>query len=122
MSSIKSLINQIENEQGTRTSRIHDLLKLCIVLTGRGEIDDDYVKALSLPMGEYSIWSDPYYGRISFFLEEEEHEIEIDDESILRSFEKELIKRMLVLDRKLSKVRERHVEDVFDESIDHLLS
>ena len=119
MSSLKVLIDEIINEQGPITLKVHKLLELSIAITGRGEVGDDYIKAIEFPINDYTIFSDPYYGQIVIYLDNDE-EIEIDDDRTNNLLVDELKKRILSFDRKIKKNREEIAKKAFDKPLDFI--
>ena len=116
---IKELINSKEREQGPISHKLHGLLELSIAVTGRGEINDDYIESIHFPIGNLWISSDPYYGRIDIYFDDEEIEM-IDEETIMK-LAKELKKRLLTFDRKIKKTREELVKEIFDKPLDNII-
>ncbi len=119
MSSLKVLIDEIINEQGPITVKVHKLLELSMAITGRGEVGDDYIKAIEFPINDYTIFSDPYYGQIVIYLDNDE-EIEIDDDRTNNLLVDELKKRILSFDRKIKKNREEIAKKAFDKPLDFI--
>ena len=120
MSSLKALINEIINEQGPITGKVHKLLELSMAITGRGEIGDDYIKAIEFPINDYTIFSDPYYGQIVIYSDNDDEEIEIDDNEIKNMLVDELKKRILSFDKKIKKNREEIAKKAFDKPLDFI--
>ena len=120
MSSLKTLIDEIINEQRPITGKVHKLLELSMAITGRGEIGDDYIKAIEFPMDDYMIFSDPYYGQIVIYSNDNDGEIEIDDDETINLLMDELKKRILSFDRKIKKDREEIAKKAFDKPLDFI--
>jgi hypothetical protein len=120
MSSLKALINEIINEQGPITGKVHSLLELSMAITGRGEIGDDYIKAIEFPINDYTIFSDPYYSQIVIYSNNNDGEIEIDDDETIYRLIDELKKRILSFDRKIKKDREEIAKKAFDKPLDFI--
>lgn len=120
MSSLKAMVKQIEEEShGFAPSHVHELLELCMAITGRGEIGDDYTKTIGFPMNNYTIYSDPYYNQISIISFAGE-EMEIESETMMHKLAEEFEKRILSFDRKRKGTREENTERVFDTPIDFI--
>ena len=120
MSSLKVLINEIINEQGPVTGKVHRLLELSMAITGRGEVGDDYIKAIEFPINDHTIFSDPYYGQIVIYSENDNDEIELDDDRTINQLADELKNRILSFDRKISKNRKEVADKVFDQPLDFI--
>ena len=120
MSNLKILIDEIINEQGPITGKVHSLLELSMAITGRGEIGDDYIKAIEFPTNDYTIFSDPYYGQIVIYSDNDDEEIEIDDDKTINLLMDELKKRILSFDRKIKKNREEITKKAFDKPLDFI--
>ncbi len=116
---MKEFINSKEREQGPISHKLHELLELSIAVTGRGEVSDDYIESIHFPIGNLSISSDPYYGRIDIYFDDEEIEM-IDEETIMK-LAKELKKRLLAFDRKIKKTREDLVKKIFDKPLNNII-
>jgi hypothetical protein len=114
------LIDEIINEQGPITGKVHRLLELSMAITGRGEIGDDYIKAIEFPMDDYTIFSDPYYGQIVIYSNNNDGKIEIDDNVTKNLLMDELKKRILSFDRKIKKDREEIAKKAFDKPLDFI--
>jgi len=120
MTGIKQLINQIESEVCTTPGYVvHELLELCMAVTGRGCISEDYTETIEFSMNDLQITSDSYYSRTWFEIDEE-IETEIEDDETLVKLAKELKKRLLAFDRKTMKTREGIAKEVFDKPLDHI--
>ena len=117
---MKILIDEIINEQGPITGKVHKLLELSMAITGRGEIGDDYIKAIEFPINDYTIFSDPYYGQIVIYSDNDDEEIEIDDDKTINLLMDELKKRILSFDRKIKKNREEITKKAFDKPLDFI--
>ena len=120
MSSLKILIDVIINEQGPITGKVLSLLELSMAITGRGEIGDDYIKAIEFPINNYTIFSDPYYSQIVIYSNNNDGEIEIDDDETIYRLIDELKKRILRFDRKIKKDREEIAKKAFDKPLDFI--
>ena len=120
MSNLKILIDEIINEQGPITGKVHKLLELSMAITGRGEIGDDYIKAIEFPINDYTIFSDPYYGQIVIYSDNDDEEIEIDDDKTINLLMDELKKRILSFDKKIKKNREEITKKAFDKPLDFI--
>ena len=120
MSSLKILIDEIINEQGPITGKVHRFLELSMAITGRGEIGEDYIKAIEFPIYDYTIFSDPYYGQIVIYSNNDDGEIEIDDDETINLLMDELTKRILSFDRKIKKDREEIAKKAFDKPLDFI--
>jgi len=120
VSNLKILIDEIINEQGPITGKVHKLLELSMAITGRGEIGDDYIKAIEFPINDYTIFSDPYYGQIVIYSDNDDEEIEIDDDKTINLLMDELKKRILSFDRKIKKNREEITKKAFDKPLDFI--
>lgn len=116
---MKEIISSKEREQGPISHKLHELLEISIAVTGRGEISDDYIESIDFPIGNIWIYSDPYYGRIDIYCDDEEIEM-IDDKTIMKLAE-ELKKRLLAFDRKIKKTREELVKEIFDKPLDNII-
>ena len=120
MSSIKNLVKQIERKfHDFPEARIHGLLEICVVMTGRGEIGDDYTKTVGFPMNDYTIYADQYYGRVEIISDGGE-EMELESEEILNALAYVLKKRILGFDRKRKGTREENTKNAFDRPIDFI--
>lgn len=119
MADLRELITQIEepHESDFFPYYIHRLLELCIAVTGRGHIGDDYTQTIEFPINDLWITSDSYYGRIWIGKEDEEG-LEIDNEKTLLKLAEELKKRLLSFSNKNKKTRDEIVNEVFDKSLD----
>ena len=117
---MKILIDEIINEQGPITGKVHKLLELSMAITGRGEIGDDYIKAIEFPINDYTIFSDPYYGQIVIYSDNDDEEIEFDDDKTINLLMDELKKRILSFDRKIKKNREEITKKAFDKPLDFI--
>ena len=116
MSSLKQMMKKVENEShGYVPSRVHGFLEICMMLTGRGEVGDDYIKAIEFKIGDISIYSDPYYNQVTVY-SEDECEVELDEDDMNRLAD-ELKKRILSFERKIRKKREEVTEKVFDQPL-----
>ena len=63
--SIKERIELIESDDNTNDEYVlHQLLKLAMAVTGRGDVSDDYTKFIEFPIGDIMIFSDPHYGNV----------------------------------------------------------
>lgn len=108
---IKERIEQIEcDDKDIDEYVLHRLLELATVLTGRGQISDDYTKFIEFDIGKITIFSDPYYNRVQ--IDEED----LDSESIQKLI-KEVKKRLLQFDEKIKTTREKLAMDIFDKPI-----
>jgi len=119
MVSMKSLIEQLEPEKYGMEHYLHQLMKLAITVTGRGNVCDDYTDAIDIEIGGFAIYSDPYYNQISMYTEDD-IEMEIENEDTLRELTKELKKRILAFDRKTRKIRNENAAKIFDKSLKHI--
>ena len=119
MAGLKELITQIEesHESNFFPYYIHRLLELCIAVTGRGHIGDDYTQTIEFPINDLWITSDSYYGRIWIGKEDEEG-LEIDNNKTLLKLAEELKKRLLSFNNKNKNIRDEIVNEVFDKSLD----
>jgi len=119
MNGIKELINQIESSEHNAPAYIvHELLELCMAVTGRGYTCEDYTETIGFPMNDLWVISDSYYGRTWFEIDDDETEIE-DDETLVK-LAKELKKRLLAFDRRISTTREKTAKEVFDKPLDNI--
>lgn len=116
MVGVKEHIARIKSEEaGTPESRLHSLLEYCVGATGRGEVDSDYTKRITFPIGGCWLSSDPYYGRVS--LEDGEDAMaELNEAETERLF-KEIEKRLLKFDKRIEETGRRVAGRVFDEPI-----
>jgi len=119
MAGLKELITQIgeSHESNFFPYYIHRLLELCIAVTGRGHIGDDYTQTIEFPINDLWITSDSYYGRIWIGKEDEEG-LEIDNNKTLLKLADELKKRLLSFNNKNKNIRDEIVNEVFDKSLD----
>jgi len=115
MSGIQDLINQIEGstESMYAPGYIQRLLELCIAVTGRGDISDDYMKSIEFPINDIVIYCDSYYGEISIW-EGENQVMRIDNENEQFKLAHELKHRLLSFDKKNKKIRDKLVKEIFD--------
>ena len=120
MVEIAELIKNIESDDNTNAEHIfHKLLELVISLTGRGEVEEDYTKTVKLPIGDATIVSDPYYGRIWINTDNDEEEIE--DEKEIMALSNEIKKRILQFDKQIKETREKISDEIFDKSFKQVL-
>src|SRR3989338_6642170 len=113
--SIKEKIAKIENDDVTNDEHIlHQLLELAMAVTGRGDVGDDYTKFIEFPIGEATIFSDPYYGSVQ--IDEEE----LDSVSIKKLI-KDIKKRLIQFDEKIKTTREKLATDIFDKPIEGII-
>ena len=118
MSGLRLMIEQIADEQPTAVSRIYELVRLAMAVTGRGEDQDDYTGTVSLPMGGTWVTVDPYYG--SVYVGSDDREDAVEDEAILAELEEELETRLLAFDRRIGRARDVCAKATFDEPMDHI--
>lgn len=105
---IKEKIKLIEDDDRTTDEHtLHQLIELAMAVTGRGEISDDYTKFIEFTIGDTIIFSDPYYGNVQI------DETDIDGKMI-KELIKEIKKRLLLFDKKISTLREQAATEVFD--------
>ena len=120
MSTIKKIVKQIDGEfHDFPQARIHRLLEICVVMTGRGEVDDDYTKTIGFPMNDYTIYADPYYSQVEIISDGGE-EMDLESEAMLHALADDLKKRILSFDRKRKRTREENTKKVFDRPIDFI--
>ncbi|HHD15650.1 MAG TPA: hypothetical protein ENK47_02970 [Euryarchaeota archaeon] len=120
MKGLKAIIERIETEShDLPPSRVHGFLEICMTLTGRGEVGDDYIKAITFPLGNITIYSDPYYNMISVY-SEDYVEMDLEDDDEVDKLADELKKRILSFDRKIRSKRKEVTEKVFDEPVDFI--
>ena len=120
MKGLKSIIRKVEDEShGMPSSRVHGFLEICMTLTGRGEVSDDYIKAITFPIGNITIYSDPYYNMVTVY-SEDDVEMDLEDDDEVDKLADELKKRILSFDRRTrSKIKEA-TEKTFDEPVDFI--
>ena len=112
---IKERISIIENDdKGIEEHILHQLLELAMAVTGRGDVSDDYTKFIEFPIGEVTIFSDPYYGRVQ--IDEED----LDSESIKKLI-KDIKKRLIQFDEKIKTTREKLATDIFDKPLKNIM-
>ncbi|MFH1711120.1 MAG: hypothetical protein ABH840_02300 [Nanoarchaeota archaeon] len=108
---IKERIAMIENDdKGMEEHVLHQLLELAMAVTGKGYLSDDYTEFIEFPIGEVTVFSDPYYNRVQ--IDEED----LDSESIQKLIA-EVKKRLLQFDEKIKTTREKLAADIFDKPI-----
>ena len=108
---IKQKIAQIEDDDKSPNWHIlHQLLELTMVLTGRGDVSDDYTKSIELQICDNTIFSDPYYGTVQI------DETELDEEEI-EELIRELKKRLIQFDIRTYALREQIASEIFDKPI-----
>lgn len=118
MSSIKNFVKQIEGEfHDFPEARIHRYLEICMIMTGRGDVGDDYTKTIGFPMNDYTIYADPYYGRVDI-ISDDGVEMELESKAMQNALADELKKRILSFDRKRKWTREENAKRVFDRPSD----
>ena len=115
MSGLRLMIEQIADAQPTAVSRIYELVRLAVVVTGRGEQHDDYTGTVSLPMGTTWITVDPYYGRV--WVGSDDCGDAVEEETVLA----ELERRLLAFDKRIGRARDECAKATFDEPMDHIL-
>ncbi|MFO8050210.1 MAG: hypothetical protein R6V01_00735 [Thermoplasmatota archaeon] len=86
-----------------------------MTLTGMGEVSEDYIKAITFPLGNIDVYSDPYYCQVTVY-PEDESENELDDDE-MNKLADELKKRIMSFERKIRKRRKEVTEKVFDEPL-----
>ena len=116
---MKTLIEQFEPEKYGVDHYLHQLMKLAIAVTGRGNVYEDYTGAIDIEIGGLTIYSESYYNRVQI-IPEEGYEIDIENEETLRELTKELKKRILTFDRKTKKDRGEKAAKIFDKPLDHI--
>lgn len=113
---IKERIEIIENDDKNIEEQVlHQLLELAIAATGRGYVSDDYTKFIEFPMGNVTIFSDPYYNRIQ--IDEED----LDSKSIKKLIV-EVKKGLLQFDKKIQNIRDQAASEIFDKSIKGIMN
>jgi len=119
MSSLKNIIAKIEEgSHGIPSARVHGFLEICMTLTGLGEVGDDYIKAITFPIGNIDVYSDPYYCQVTVY-PEDESENELDEDEVNKLAD-ELKKRIMSFERKIRNKRKEVTERVFDEPLDFI--
>ena len=109
--SITERITIIENDDKEMEWYIlHQLLELAMSVTGRGYISDDYTKFIEFPIGNITIFSDPYYGTVQI------DETEIDSKTIQKLIT-EVKKRLLQFDKNIEIIRDKAASEIFDNPI-----
>lgn len=121
MSGLQTLIDQIEqsNESEYVPAYLQRLLELCIAVTGRGDISDDYVKSIEFPINDIVIYCDSYYGEISI-IKDPDKIIRIDNENEQLKLAQELKNRLLSFDKKNKKIREKLTQEIFDKPLESI--
>jgi hypothetical protein len=122
MSGLKTLIDQIEqsNEAEYVPMYLQRLLEICIAVTGRGNISDDYMKLIEFPINDLVIYCDSYYGEISIS-KSRDKAIRINNENDQLKLAHELKNRLLSFDKKYKKIREKLVKDIFDKPFESVM-
>src|SRR3989338_3857029 len=116
MTEIKEIIENIESDDTYNFENIlHELLKVAVSIAGRGEIGDDYTKTIEFPIGDATIVSDPYYGRI--WINTDDGEEEIEDDMEIEAISKDLKKRLLQFDKQIKVTREKIAREIFDKPL-----
>lgn len=116
MAPISALIFDIESDDNTNSEHmLHRILEIAVSITGRGEVGDDYTKTIEFPIGNATIVSDPYYGRIWIDTDDGEEEVESEKE-ILALFE-EVKDRIQEFDRQIKETREKISGKIFDKPL-----
>lgn len=116
MTEIKEIIENIESDDTDNSENIlHELLKVAVSIAGRGEIGDDYTKTIEFPIGDATIVSDPYYGRI--WINTDDGEEEIEDDMEIEAISKDLKKRLLQFDKQIKVTREKIAREIFDKPL-----
>jgi|SRR3989344_4878969 len=116
MAEIPELIKKIESDENQNSEHIlHRLLELAMTVTGRGDIEEDYTKTIEFPIGNVSIVSDPYYGKI--WINADDGEEEIEDEKDIDAISKEIKKRLLQFDKQIKEIREKVSNDLFEKPL-----
>lgn len=116
MAEITDVLDNIESEnEDDAKSILHRFLEIAASITGRGEIDDDYTKTISFPIGDITITSDPYYQKVSIDTEDGEEELENEDEIIVLS--NEVKRRILQFDKGVKTIREEIAAEIFDKPL-----
>jgi hypothetical protein len=113
------VVYRIGDEQPTTVSRLHELVRLAVAVTGRGELHDDFTGTVSLPMGTTWKTVDPYYG--SVWLGSNDCEDAVEVETVLAELERELERRLLAFDERIAVARDECAEATFDGPMDHIL-
>lgn len=110
------LIGKIESDEHQTPERIlHELLELAIAITSRGDVEDDYTRTITFPIGDVSIVSDPYYGRIWISTDDDEEELETEQE--IEAISTEIKTRLLRFDEQIKEIRERISNDIFEQPL-----
>lgn len=119
MSSLKQMIRKVENEsQGVASFRIHGLLEICKIITGRGSGGSSPTKSIDFDMGDITICCNSYYDQVSVIsIEEVETEL---DRKEAHKLADELKKRILSFERKIRNKRNEVTEKVFDQPLDFI--
>jgi len=108
---IKERIEKIENDdKGIEEHKLHQLLELAMAVTCKGEISDDYTKFIEFPIGEATIFSDPYYNTVQI------DEADLDNKSIKKLIT-EIKKRLIQFDKNIETTREQLSADIFDKPL-----
>ena len=116
MTEIKEIIENIESGDTDNSENIlHELLKVAVSIAGRGEIGDDYTKTIEFPIGDATIVSDPYYGRI--WINTDDGEEEVEDDMEIEAISKDLKKRLLQFDKQIKATREKIAREIFDKPL-----
>lgn len=119
MSGLGRMVERIGDERPTAASRLYELVRLAMAVTGRGDLQDEYLGTVSLPMGGAWITVDPYYGSVYVGMDECEDAVE--DEAALAELEEELERRLLAFDGRIAQAREECAMATFDGPMDHIL-
>lgn len=119
MSRLGSVVDRIGDEQPTAASRLYELVRLAVAVTGRGEMQDDYMGTVSLPMGSTWITVNPYYRRV--WAGSDDCEDAVEDEAVMAELERELERRLLAFDERIGRARNECAKATFDEPMDHIL-
>lgn len=83
-----------------------------MALTGLGEVCEDYTQAIQFPIGDYWIYSDPYYDSTSVTIGDEE--IGSCDEEQVQKLIKEVKKRLLLYEAETKTTRDGVVKKIFE--------
>lgn len=117
MTPISELIFEIESDDNTNSEyMLHRILEIAVSITGRGEVWDDYTKTIEFPIGDATIVSDPYYGKIWINTYDYDGEEIGSEKEILALFE-EVKDRIQEFDRQIRETREKISGEIFDKPL-----
>ncbi len=93
MAKLSQVLEEMDSDTPTTAEAVlHNVLKVAVVMTGRGKIGDDYTKTVEFPIGDETIVFDSYYQKIRIDTDDEE---EIEGTVRIEKLSKEITKRLV---------------------------